>query len=457
MDQKIHVQTFGCKVNLTDSALLESDLKGAFQQAPTAIHVINTCTVTQKAHQEALSYIRRIRRQDPQALIVVTGCAAQVDPESFQKTGWVDLIVGNTLKDQLVEKLKSLMESRAHQQAHLPEATEPYSPGGVSPERANSSAWPSQTPRVWHKPWKKNDQPILSASGVLADRKRAFLRVQDGCDQFCSYCVIPWARGRSRSLEPEEILQQLRHLEQSGFQEVIITGVHLADWRYRQWRLEQLLSFLLDNTNSIRLRISSLDPQQVTQDFLKLFHSRRMAEHIHLSVQSWQDRVLKDMKRWYGAEGVTQALDLIGSWLPDAFVSMDMIVGFPTEDEKAFETTFNHLENHPVWTKLHVFPFSPRPKTRAATLKPLPSHVVKSRLKLMNQLSSQRWWQKALAQKGTRKWVLPLLKRGWGISSDYWNVRLPADISPQDGWLPVWIEDVFGHHNRPCLEARVLT
>lgn len=423
----IHIQTFGCKVNFHDSSLMrkrlqEKDfnasligqsLKSAFPEGGQ-VFVINTCAVTREAGKEALRAAEKIKIKNNKNLVVVTGCGAQADTDIYEKSKNVDLVVGNSHRDTLPDILNNFLKS------HLFEK-EPF-----------------------QKTFKSN---IFKSSNVFSgsllpepDRTRVFLKIQDGCDSFCSFCIIPFGRGKSRSLKVSDIVRKSKELvEKQQIKEVVFTGVHIGDYRDDNKDLGDLVEALLSQTGLERIRLSSLEPVEITDKLLDCFEDERMCPHFHLSIQSASSPVLKGMKRKYGRKEVEKAFHVIADRAPKAFVGMDLIAGFPEESRKNFEETYSVLKNTP-WTRIHVFPYSPRPGTLSARKSGLDRSEILKRASFFRRLSDSRYKREMEKQIGTIKKVLLFKKdKKRGLSRDYWNVHIPTASSPSEE-IPVIIQ-----------------
>lgn len=398
----VHFHTFGCKVNTYDSGLLQHKaLEDAdfyqvwrHERCPS-IHVINSCAVTQEATADAIRLARKLKSADPFSLVVLTGCAAQVEGRQLLKYPFVDLIVGNSHKQDLFTIVTNYLKSQREG------------------ERLHHSSI--------FKSWSLGE-----GGGEESHHTRAFLKIQDGCNSFCSFCIIPYARGKSRSIPMVTLVQRIRELESRGFQEVVLTGVHIGDYRDGDYVLEDLIHFILENTKIPRLRLTSLEPNEVSDRLMDYFQNDRLCPHFHLSIQSASDLVLKNMKRKYGAQAIQDCLLKIQDRVPHAFVGMDIIVGFPSETDEDFSVTYQTLEQTP-WTRLHVFPYSERKGTRASLMPQLPISLRKERAKILLNLSQERFNREAQKQLGKTKRALILNQGGKGLTRDYWTVKLCGD------------------------------
>lgn len=412
---KIQVHTFGCKVNSYDSGLLETqfkDFKGAdslssnLQSAARQIHVINSCAVTAEASREAKKLAVKIKAKDPTATVVVTGCAAQVDKELFSDAPAIDLVVANSHKGQLSQLIASYLRGESEQ-------------------------------KVYHSNIFKKDD-LEAGGGLEPGHTRSFLKIQDGCNSFCSFCVIPYARGKSRSIPVADLLTQINFLVDKGIKELVLTGVHIGDYHdeVNNSSLEDLVESILLKTKVYRIRLTSLEPIELSPRLLEMYSDSRLCPHFHLSIQSASSKVLRDMKRKYDQHAVIDTLEAIHQRFPQAFVGMDVIAGFPTETHEDFMETHEVLARTP-WTRLHVFPYSERKGTKAASL---PESVEmaerKQRAWMLRNLSWHRYQQQIQSQVGSIKKVLILnqpSKGAEGISRDFWNIKLSSDVSGYRG------------------------
>ncbi len=403
------IHTFGCKVNTYDSGLLEKRFAAAKENhesvAPRAthdssgatkmlsnstprVHVLNTCAVTAEATQEALRTVRRLKAKDPGCRVVVTGCSAQVDTEKFQDVSGVDLVVANSHKGQIEELIRKMLKGEDHERVY----------------KSNI--------------FKKDD--LEEGGGVEEGHTRSFLKIQDGCNSFCTFCVIPFARGKSRSLTIEHLRERVQHLLNEGVREIVLTGVHIGDYEFG---LENLVEDLLLKTRVPRLRLTSLEPIEVTERLFDLYSDPRLCPHFHMSIQSASTPVLAGMKRQYTSREVEKSLLEISKRVPHAFVGMDVIVGFPGEGEDEFCETYERLTGLP-WTRIHVFPYSERPGTYALKLSGKNSGtVIARRADRLRELSRERYELQAFKQRGTTKKVL-VLQNGRGLTRDYWPVKI---------------------------------
>lgn len=394
------VHTFGCKVNTYDTGLIQKNLR---EQAPTritgtSVHVLNTCAVTAEATRQAVRLIRKIKAKEPFSTVVVTGCAAQVDTGQFEELPGADLVVANSHKGL------------------LPHLLDQYFKGELKEKVFKSNIF------------RKED--LEFGGGEELQHTRSFLKIQDGCNSFCSFCIIPYARGKSRSIPISDLVRKITELQQKGVKEVVLTGVHIGDYEDQLFntskKLEDLIESILAKTSIPRLRLSSLEPVEISDRMLDLFQDERLCAHFHMSIQSADTDVLRSMKRKYEEKDVRESLQKISNKVRHVFVGMDVIAGFPTETDEQFENTYRVLSETP-WTRLHVFPYSERQGTRAAVMPQLPLSLRKERAQKLRELSLHRLQSEALKQIGSVKKSLVLKKEDGqpllALSRDYWSLN----------------------------------
>jgi len=401
------VVTLGCKVNQCESAALAGLLESAgyLPAAPgesNNLVVINTCTVTAKAAMQSRQAIRKAVRNNPHAVIVVTGCYAQTAPDDIQQIEGVHYVVGHGDKLRIAELAC-----------------------GAGPKPAAPAV-------VCHDI--KRECRFESFSSVAPDaRTRAFLKIQDGCNAFCTYCIVPYARGRSRSMPADDVRLHLDRLVGDGFREVVLTGIHLGaygkDLKPRT-SLAELVASVAQSKNMLRMRFSSIEPTEVESELIRLMAAPQMplCPHWHIPLQSGDDDILKRMGRPYTRERFSRTIADIHRAIPHAAIGADILVGFPGEDDAAFDRTVALVEQLPV-SYLHVFPFSPRKGTPAAGLKPkVRESIVKQRCKLLRQLGEEKKARFCHANMGRVVQVLiESTGSGYarGLSENYLPVMIP--------------------------------
>lgn len=442
---RFHLENLGCRATQADGAALAERLRrrGHLRaaDAETAdVVVVNTCTVTAAADQQARHYLRRLHRKNPAARILVTGCYAQRAPEELAAVPGVAWVVGNSHKQHipgLVER-----ESRSAQGDFLP-LDRLLAATGASAERAAS---------IGARPAKVITGNISEQTAVLVApvfgsgahpetenrrRTRPILKIQDGCNHRCAYCIIPTVRGRSRSLPPEEVIAQLKRLEAEGYKEIVLSGVDLGGYGqdlHPRLGLRELTRRILEQTSVPLLRFSSLEPMDLTDEFLALLASSpRVARHIHAPLQSGSDHILRRMHRWYTRDDYAERIRAAVAALPNPGLGADVIVGFPGERDSDFQATVEMVEQLP-FSYLHVFSFSARPGTPAARLpEQLPTQVVAERARALRGLAEEKA-QRFRAQQLGR--ILRVLTLGSvhpdgtrdALSENYLPARLPTSL-----------------------------
>jgi len=391
------VENFGCRATQADGAALERQfeergLSRASNPAQATVVVLNTCTVTAGADHDARAAIRRVRRQNPDAKIVVTGCYAQRAPEEISSLPGVSLVVGNSHKHKLAEiALAGQQEVQSHGSSFVPLA-------GLTENRelrTENSVFVSDI--FAHT--ELLAAPVFDAAN---ERTRPNLKVQDGCDNRCSFCVIPYVRGQSRSLDIGRIIREVNGLVGSGYREVVISGINLGRWgrdlpartqrpTTSDQRLVALIRAILTETNLEKLRISSVEPMDWSDELISLVASSpRIAKHAHVPMQSGSDAVLRRMHRKYRPWHYRAKIEKIRAAIPDAAIGADVMVGFPGETDAEFEATRKMIEELP-FTYLHVFTYSPRPGTPAASMKnQVPMNVARERNRVLRELAAEK-------------------------------------------------------------------
>ncbi len=419
--QRVAITTLGCKINQFESAAMAENLgKEGFRLVPfedeADIYVINTCTVTAKTDAESRRLIRRAGRRNPQARVVVTGCYAQVAFEELREMAGVDLVLGNVEKKGLAGLLREAADG----------------------------------PRVLVSDisLEKRSEGLVMES--FAEHTRAFLQVQNGCDAFCSYCIVPYARGRSRSVPPDEVLAGIKTFAAKGFREVVLTGIHLGAYGLDLAPPESLLSLLAaaDERRLVpRLRVGSVEPTEVSDDLIRfLAQSETVCRHLHIPLQSGSDTVLARMNRKYTASLFREVTEKLTAAMPDISIGCDIIAGFPGETEEESSETLRFVESLPV-AYLHVFPFSPRPGTPAADMPGhVPSGVIRERAAALRRVSDRKkraFYQRSLGEE------LPVLVQerspdGFlkGLSRTYVPVSFSGDASLVNSEVTVRVTEV---------------
>ncbi|MBI2836630.1 MAG: tRNA (N(6)-L-threonylcarbamoyladenosine(37)-C(2))-methylthiotransferase MtaB [Chloroflexi bacterium] len=330
---RIALDTIGCKLNQAETDELARQLADAGHCVVSSsraadVYILNTCSVTQSADSDCRQRLRSAHRHNPHGRLVITGCYAQLMPSELSRIEGVTLIVGNRDKPRLIELLKEN--------------------GCLSPAKDAPQLPPGQP-------------------GRFTARTRAFIKVQEGCGHYCSYCVVPLARGGEKSRRIEHVIYNVRMKEQEGYNEVVLTGTEIGAFRDNGATLVDLLRRILAETGIPRLRLSSLQPQEISSELLALWRDERLCPHFHLSLQSGSDSVLKRMRRSYSVDDYRSAVSMICDLVPDVAITTDVMVGFPGETKKESAESYNFCAEQ-QFARIHVFPFSPRPGTLACRM-----------------------------------------------------------------------------------------
>ena len=411
--KKAYLSTLGCKVNQFETAALKTDSENQGLQITGHIKeadyiIINTCTVTAKAGAESRREIRKAARLNNRAVIVVTGCHAQLAAEELRKIPDIDpsrlMIVGNDHKDQLVSNiLKTQVNMSDPTVADIQTVTE-----------------------------------ILDLTVNKFDgRTRAYLRVQDGCESYCSYCIVPYARGKSRSLPFKDVLRQAAKYAKSGHKEIVITGIHVGNYGLdldENHTITSLIELLCNDFPQLRFRLSSIEPLEIHDELLGLMEEMdNFMPHLHIPLQSGDNDILRRMNRRYTAEQFIDIVEKCRKQLTDAAIGLDVLVGFPGETEALFSNTLTLLESLD-FTYLHVFPYSRRPGTKAASFSDQVEPSVKQqRVKRLRSLSDKK--KKAFYSRfvhSHRRALLETEKYSEGILKGYTDNYIPIRVEKPD-------------------------
>jgi threonylcarbamoyladenosine tRNA methylthiotransferase MtaB len=422
-----HIEQFGCRATQADGAAIERQLREqgcimAGEMASADVVVLNTCTVTASADAQARDAIRKIHAANSATRIIVTGCYAQRAPEEIASLPGVTYVVGNSHKPQIPRLLQSISSAPLVTQREDPI---PYHAAPV----LNGDILALSDVLV---------APVLGGEG---NHTRPTLKIQDGCNSRCSFCVIPFVRGKSRSLPAHTVVAEIQRLADFGFREIVLSGINLGTYgRDLSPRVEflDLLRKILDETPVERLRISSIEPLDVTQDLIGLFAStKRIAPHFHMPLQSASNRILAAMHRWYRAEHYARRVELIRERLSDAAIGADVITGFPGETPADHGATLRFIEGRP-FTYLHVFSYSSRPGTKAATLTGhISGSIIRERARELRALGEAKSAEFRRSQIGRTLRVLTLRRDAQddptqtpALSENYISVILPEAMPP---------------------------
>jgi threonylcarbamoyladenosine tRNA methylthiotransferase MtaB len=447
------IATLGCKVNQADSEAISEQMSAAgFVQCDfndmADIYIVNTCTVTHLGDRSSRQMISQARRRRPDALLVVTGCYAEVNPQAVAALPGVDLVIGNSGKESLLDSINSQLKTspiatmpleetnnyvKTHEQKRfLPvihaehqhigsDSSLPLVGADEEPEPDN----PSRITLV-------SDLTTLptTANARLLTRTRVQMKVQDGCNNRCTYCIVPYVRGGSRSRSIESVVEHVQRKTKAGFQEIVLTGIHLGDYHPdndKKRDLGDLIAALLNDTEIRRIRVSSLEPEDFRLEWLELWENPRMCRHLHLPMQSGSDHILRRMARRYNSERYHKIVTTAKQLVPGIAISTDIITGFPGESDSDFEQT-HQLATELQFAKAHIFRFSPRQGTAAARMQGQVKDEIKKarseRLLALNDQHARRFRQQFLGE--TVQVLLESYKHGrWeGLTDNYLRVEV---------------------------------
>jgi len=422
MNPTFTIETLGCKVNQYESEAIAWHLRTngfTSKNSHAAYAIINTCTVTQKAGMQSRQLIRQTIRKNPDAFIIVTGCHAQISPNDIQAIEGVHWIVGHAFKHDLPQRIFN------HQFSQKPDC----------PEIDISDI-------LHHRTY--NHIPFDS----LQNRSRPMLKIQDGCNAFCSYCIVPYARGPSRSLPERNVVDMVKRFRDNGYQEIILTGIHLGMYGHDfqpPIQLSHLLNTILQIPECPRIRLSSIEPLEITEALIQIIqNSPKMCHHLHIPLQSGDDQTLKLMNRHYTRDFFKDLIYSIREGIPDIAIGIDVLTGFPGETHQAFENTLHLLDSLPA-SYFHVFPFSLREGTQIAKNKwPLDVQTIKTRAKIIRELGKQKRKDFFDSSKGQKQWVIVESSDGTysrGFTGNYIPVKI-SGVFTHNEMVPVKLQGV---------------
>ena len=402
---KAAIHTLGCKVNIYESEYITNILKENGYQivdfdSKADIYIINTCTVTNTSDKKSEKMIKRARKQNKDAIIIAMGCHAQIKGDNID----ADIIIGNKDKSKIISLIEEYQENKN-------KIKRIYNLDNISFEDMYISSFNSHT--------------------------RAFVKIQDGCDAFCSYCIIPYARGPIRSKDPKTVIKEITSLVENGYKEIILTGIHTGKYgKDINYTFEQLLKDIIKIKNLYRIRISSIEINELTDPILNLIKDNKIiAKHLHIPLQSGSDKILKLMDRKYDLKFYKDRIEKIRKMIKDVSITTDLIVGFPNENEKDMEDTLKFLKEI-KFTKIHTFPYSKREGTKAASMENQIDETIKrKRVKTVLELSDQLeqdFYQSKLNK--TEEVIIEQTKDGksYGYTSNYIKVEINSPLKPNE-------------------------
>ena len=410
-EKTIALHTLGCKLNFSETSTMgrmlekEGYAKREFDEVAD-VYVINTCSVTENADKECRQLVRRIQKLNSEAVVVITGCYAQLKPKEIAEIPGVDLVLGAAEKFNLTEHLKEFTK-------------------GDSSKIHSCDI---------------DDVKDFNSAYSVTDRTRTFLKVQDGCDYSCTFCTIPMARGKSRSNTIENVVKQAREIGQQGVQEIVLTGVNLGDFGItengRQETFFELCKSLDEVAEVKRYRISSIEPNLLSNEIIELVSkSKKFMPHFHIPLQSGSNKILGLMRRRYQRELYADKINYIKQLMPDCGIGVDVIVGFPSEGDAEFQETFNFLHSLDV-SYLHVFTYSERPNTKALDIKEVvPMHIRNERNKQLRNLSYQKSQYFKESQHGSTRKVLFEQENKTGMIEGYTDNYIRITTPFREEWV----------------------
>ncbi len=475
---RFFVQSFGCRATQADGSALERQLAThGLAQAHSAreadIVVLNTCTVTAAADQDARASIRRVHRENPAAKIMVTGCYAQRAPQEIAALPGVTWVVGNSHKHRVAE-IAAGNETDLQAQVHEDYSSETGLDGhGIGEHGINESPqrnFVSLEAVTLSAPaftlvgnifahTELIAAPVFAGDSI-AEKTRPNLKVQDGCNNRCSFCIIPSVRGHSRSMQLDRVIAEANALVATGYREIVLSGINLGRWGrdfQPQQKFEQLIRALLEHTGIEKIRISSVEPMDWSDDLIALVAgSPRVAKHAHVPLQSGSDRILRKMHRKYRPWHYAEKIRKIREAMPDAAIGADVMVGFPGETDELFEESRSFIEQLP-FTYLHVFTYSSRPGTPSAAMPDqVPVQVARERNRVLREIAAEknRVFRESFIGRTLEVITLQAGGEGWteALSDNFLKVRLAGNHAANE-WVNAEIEGV-GDENLMAVAAK---
>ena len=450
--KSVALHNLGCKVNsyeieVMQQNLQKSDYKIVDFNQKSDVYIINTCSVTNMADRKSRQMLHRAKKQNPDAIVVAVGCYVQADAFGIAQDDAIDLLVGNNLKKNISEILDRFMNEKT---------------GGLGESRTDGEGHSTEERNFLRKTL--NNTTIVDVKKAdfedaqmeqTAEHARAYIKIQDGCNRFCSYCIIPYTRGRVRSRQPESVLQEICGLVKEGYREFVLTGIHISSYGldFEEKNPKKYLSELIRDINEIegveRIRIGSFEPMILTEDFVaEIASCDKMCPHFHISLQSGCDATLKRMNRRYTAEEYFEKAKLLRKYFPDCAITTDVIVGFPGETEEEFMQTKAFLEKVNFF-EMHIFKYSRRRGTKADAMPDqIPEEIKTERSNVLLALEQQQ--SKAFRATFIGRKVKVLLeeekevdgRKYWlGHTGEYVKVAVPAGDFMKNMFVEVFVED----------------
>jgi threonylcarbamoyladenosine tRNA methylthiotransferase MtaB len=417
MAKRFKIITLGCKVNQCESAyireaLVRSGWTEASRDEKADVNIVNTCIVTQRASYQSRQAIRKAVKESPSAFTAAIGCYAQVFPQELAAIDGIALIAGNSEKKRLPDMLRAAQDAPQSLSSFSDRMPFDFSPGEM-----------------------------------FSGRTRGFLKIQDGCDSFCSYCIVPYARGPVRSLDPRKVVSVLGSFAERGYKEVVLTGIHMGRYGIDltdRTNLKELLRLIGKSALPLRIRLSSIEPKEIDEELVEMVASEPwLCKHFHIPLQSGDDAILKRMNRKYSSQEFANLVQMICNRIHLAAVGVDVMAGFPGEDESAFHNTFTLIRDLPI-SYLHVFPFSPRRGTPAASFTDRVNEKnIKERAEQLRTLGGEKrqsFYRSCLGEQVlvlAEGWEAGEKKRIRGFTENYVPVLFPASRLVRNEMVPV--------------------
>ncbi len=481
------VITFGCRLNSFESETIKQAIN---QSGEKNLIVFNSCAVTANAERDLRSSIRKARKNNPNAKIIVTGCAAQIDPQKYAALPEVDLVLGNNEKSRLENYQNNFSHTRntqeieiSHNQKQANENsakdTSEQSNIEINSDKSNSFTLNQNQhqDRIFYEELRKKNNFIdeyqlskIKVNDIMSlrdtapqlvsyfeNQTRAFLEIQNGCNHRCTFCIIPYGRGNSRSVGLGEIVEQSKKMIANGHQEIVLTGVDISDYGKdlpHPLTLAQMIKKLLKLVPELqRLRLSSIDVSELDDEFLEVLASEtRLTPYLHLSVQSGDDLILKRMKRRHNRQQLLDFCAKARKLRPDITFGADLIAGFPTEDQQMFENSLSLIAQADlIFT--HIFPYSPRLGTPASKMKQVDKKIIKERTKILRQAGDNQL-QKYLANQIGKEFLVLVEKNNCGKTANFLNVRIEENHKLLNNNLS---QDIFKVTENSLVQARVVS
>ncbi|MDD4876196.1 MAG: tRNA (N(6)-L-threonylcarbamoyladenosine(37)-C(2))-methylthiotransferase MtaB [Dehalococcoidales bacterium] len=412
-DVRIALDTLGCKLNQAETEYLSKQFIDAGYTMVSSsdnadVYILNTCTVTRIADRKSRQWLRSAHRRNPDALLVATGCYAERASEDIYRIDGVDLVLDNNQKPYLLQILEN-------------------------------SGYLSRTTHV---------QSDISDAYYDSFKTRSFIKIQDGCNNFCSYCIVPLVRKEEKSLPVKQIIAEINRQIDNGYKEIVLTGVKIGSYYYEGYNLKKLIECILTETTILRLRLSSLQPQEIAHELINLWDNKRLCPHFHLSLQSGSNSVLNRMKRQYTASDYLQSVALIRTIVPDAAITTDVIIGFPGETEAEFNDNYQFCQDI-GFSRIHVFSFSSREGTQASLMfEKVEDKIKKQRSQKMLALaeqSGQNFNKNFLGRVMPVLWEKQTNKIWSGLTDNYIRIYTKSKQDLTNEILPVELREIKGN------------